>query len=67
MKYYIELSERGMNVFKGGNIEVMIKPLLKSPFEAKNKAKAEDFLYMVLNETIGTGSLYLYTIREVIK
>ena len=66
-KYYIELSKRGIEIFKGGNIEVMIKPLLKSPFNAKNRKEAEQILINILNETIGTASLSHYCLNEVVQ
>ena len=66
-KYYIELSKRGIVIFKGGNIGVMIKPLLKSPFEAESLKEAEYILFNILNETIGTASINSYSLNEVKK
>ena len=63
--FYIELSKKGIEIFKGGNIEVMIKPLSLNPIKTENIKKAKEILYNKLNETLGTSSLYLYEIREV--
>jgi hypothetical protein len=57
VKYKVELSERGKDVFKGGNIPVMRK-YLKTYDSMRDVEKA--FLI------IGAGSRDLFKVREVI-
>jgi len=61
--YFVELSEKGMEIFKGGNIEVMKKAFIN--FKANNMKRAEEIFYNHMNETIGTSGIYQYKIREV--
>lgn len=63
--YRITLSEKGKEIFKGGNIEIMGKPLIR--FKAKGKKEAEQKFYNILNESIGFASEYLYKIEEIKK
>lgn len=73
MKYKIILSQRGKEIYKGGNIEVL-KPLINKTFEIRNyKVKsqgfnvAENVLYKMVMETLGSASFNLYIIEEVKK
>ena len=63
--FYIELNDRGLSLFKGGNIEIMIKPLARNPIKAKDIKEAEEIFYNFLNESIGTSCLDQYNLREV--
>lgn len=58
--YKVVLTDRGKQIFKGGNIPVMKKMLFK--FKAENPRKAYWHFYKVLIRTLGSGSEYLYKI-----
>lgn len=71
MRYKIVLSSRGKEIYKGGNIEVL-KPLLNQIIETKKYkvnaqglTVAENILYYKVMETLGTGSLNLFTLEQI--
>jgi len=71
MKYKIILSNRGREIYKGGNIEV-IKPLLDEIIQTKgyknkiiDRDKAESILYKFVMEKMGSASINLFSIEEI--
>lgn len=64
--FKIVLSKKGKEIFKGGNIEIMKKPLYKRVI-AINKQKAENGFCVIIAKTVGTGNLDFYEIKEVKK
>lgn len=61
-KFKIVLTEKGKQIFKGGNIEVMRPNLFI--FEAENLKKAHEYFYNYLFK-IGTSQEYYYQIEEL--
>lgn len=64
MKFKSVLTQKGKQVFKGGNIEVMQKGLIT--FEAKNKLAANRYFTLFITETLGSSGLDFFKI-EVVK
>ena len=71
MKFKIILSQRGKEIFKGGNIEVLT-PLLNQVIDVdKYKVKAqaehvaENILYYRIIQSLGSGSFNLYALEEL--
>lgn len=62
MKFKIVLTERGKEIYKGGNTKPMSKMLIS--FQAKNRWKAEVFFDNVLRETLGSASENLFEVEE---
>ena len=62
MKYNIVLTERGKEIFKGGNTKPMSKMLIS--FQAKNRWKAEVYFDKRLRETLGSASENLFEVEE---
>lgn len=62
MKYRIVLTEKGKEIFKGGNTKPMSKMLFS--FEAKNRWKAEVYFDSKLRETLGSASENLFEVEE---
>jgi hypothetical protein len=64
MKYKIVLTERGKEIYKGGNIEVM-KPILNISFEAMTPLKARGKFIKLITEKVGSASLDYYNFEKV--
>jgi hypothetical protein len=69
--YKIILSEKGKNIYKGGNVEVL-KPILNETIETENyKIEsqgldiARSILYDYIMQTLGSGSFYLFDLEEL--
>jgi hypothetical protein len=62
MKFKIVLSKRGEEIFKGGNIEVMQKPLRK--FTAKSQREAEHKFNEIITIEVGSASFGNYELKE---
>ena len=65
MEYKIVLSDKGKEIYKGGNIEVMKKMLVS--FEADNLRKAKKYLNNKLLESIGSSAEFDFKVIEVFK
>lgn len=65
MKFRIILTRAGKFIFKGGNIEVMQKPLIE--FEAKTNKEAKNKFYNIICSSVGSASLWNYDLEEVKK
>ena len=58
MRYKIILSKRGKEIFKGGNIEVLQKPLKK--FTAKSNREAVNLFNEIITTEVGSASFGNY-------
>jgi hypothetical protein len=63
MKFEIVLSDCGKEIFKGGNIEVMKRPLIK--FEADSDRSAEHKYNMIISEMVGSASFRNYELKKL--
>jgi len=62
MKFKTELTDKGKQIFKGGNLYPMSIGLIK--FEADNMRKAEAHFYKHLCETVGSSQADYYKTVE---
>lgn len=63
MKFKIVLSDKGKEIYSGGNVPVMKKMLFS--FDAKDMKHAEKYFYSKLIESLGSGSEYLFKVERV--
>lgn len=63
MKFKVVLSEKGKEIYQGGNVKVMKSMLIT--FEAKDMSHAEGYFYSKLIERMGSGSAYLFKVEKV--
>jgi hypothetical protein len=63
MKFKIILSAEGKQLFKGGNIEPISKPLIE--FKADSLRAAEREFTNIIYSTVGSGSMSLYNLEQV--
>jgi hypothetical protein len=63
MRFKVVLSEKGKEVYKGGNIPVM-KPMLKD-IRAKNLRDAEAIFYGRIQATLGSANRYLFDVKKI--
>jgi hypothetical protein len=62
MRFKIILSKRGEEIFKGGNIEVMKKPLRS--FTAKSVREAESIFNGIITVEVGSASFGNYELKK---
>jgi nucleoside-triphosphatase THEP1 len=62
-KYKIVLSKKGEAIFKGGNVEILKKPLRN--FTAKSIREAEKKYNLIISEEVGSASFDYFRLEEV--